>query len=198
MRAVFRPMLPTDRRFIAATWSVHWWRPVEVQLLTRRAWRGAVFGTVAGWIDHDGIAVQNGVLDRPGVNTLVVADADAAAGDADVFGYLVTYEHTDEPLPLVLFLFVKDGARGAGLATQLLKRVGFDPAGPIPYACHTQHATVLREAGKFPHAQWRPELARLMLPREDQDADLAPDPHAQDHADAGRSEGRRPPSRARR
>ena len=186
MRAVFRPLLPSDRRFIAATWSMHWRRPVEAALLLRSEWRSAVFNS-ALWS-----------LDRPGVNVLVVADADAAAGDADVFGYLVTYEQTGEPLPLVLFMFVKDGARGAGLATQLLKRVGLDKDGPIPYACHTQHATVLREAGKFPHAAWRPELVRLMFPREDHDdADLAPG-HARPEAhDAGQAD-RRPPARSRR
>ncbi|MEK7383443.1 MAG: hypothetical protein AAB262_09165 [Elusimicrobiota bacterium] len=178
MRAIFRPLLPTDRRFIAATWSMHWWRPAECALLLRSAWRSAVFNSVL-W-----------VLDRPGVNVLVVADADAVAGDADVFGYLVTYEPVGEPVPLVLFLFVKDGARRVGLATQLLRRVGLEPDSPITYACHTPTAAVLHEAGKFPLAQWRPELARLISPREDRDdADLAADQHhdheAPGHAEAG-------------
>lgn len=153
MRPVFRPMVATDRAFIAASWSLAW-RPDEVSLLPPRSWRAAVYELIES------------LLQRPGVNVSVVADADSTAGDADAFAYLVTFERSDAPLPLVLFCFVKPGARRSGLATALLKRAGYEPADPIPYACHTRGAAKMR-AGKFRAAQWRPDLCPLTYPREE-------------------------------
>lgn len=154
MKLTIRPARATDQRFVAATWSNNWKRPDEIGLLAPAPWREAIFRSVEV------------LLARPGVRVLVAADADSVAGDADIFGYLALYEAAGEPLPLVLFCYVKPGARRSGLARALFRRAGLDPAAPFPYACHTRCATELREAGKTPHATWRPELGRLTNPHE--------------------------------
>jgi GNAT superfamily N-acetyltransferase len=152
VKLVHRDLKPSDRPFIAATWSQAWPRPMEAGVVTSAAWKSAVFASVGE------------LLDRPDVHVRVVADADADAGDADVFGYLVWQEVAGEALPVLLFCFVKADARRTGLARALLRAARIDPALPLPCACWTRSVTELRAAGKLPAAQWRPDLGRLRHP----------------------------------
>jgi hypothetical protein len=152
MRLVHRDIKPSDVAFIAATWSQAWPRPAEAGIVSPAAWKRAVYESVGE------------VLERPGVRVRVVADADAPAGDSDVFGYLVWQEVAGQPLPLLHFCFVKADARLTGVARALFRAARIDPAQPLPCACWTRHATDLRAAGKLPAAQWRPELGRLRNP----------------------------------
>lgn len=152
MRLVIRPLRPSDRRFVAATWAQAWRRPVEAGLISVAAWRQAAFRTVEELLGVAGVAVT------------VVVDRDSASGDADLFGYLALQHVAGEPMPLILFCYVKRDYRRNGLARALLREAGLDLAMPLPCVCWTRDATELREAGKLPNAQWRPDLGRRINP----------------------------------
>jgi hypothetical protein len=174
MKLAIRPADAGDRAFIAASWSTSAGRPAQVVgILTRDAWRTAVWSSVPE------------VLDRPGVRALVAADPTEDTRRADLFGFLVwepaacavtpdprtrqpVYRRAAAgPLPLVWFCYVKAGYRfdrasthNARIASGLFRAAGIDPRSPFPYVCDTRFVGRLRDAGKLPAAQWRPELGR--------------------------------------
>lgn len=167
MRLHYRPAIPGDHDFIAATWSTCWPRPHEASCLTPAAWRTAVWSSIPS------------VIARPDMRVLVAADADTTDHVADLFGWLawkpravervvngytrgVSYRLAEGgPMPLVFCCFVKHGARRAGVARGLCRAAGIDPAADLAYVCRSRAVDVLADANKLPRATWCPHLGRL-------------------------------------
>jgi hypothetical protein len=148
------PPAPCDLAFVAASWSGAWHQPPEASLVTTVAWRAAVWASVPA------------IVARPDVRVLVAADGDAADHVADLFGWLAWSERPGTA-PAVLFCYVKSAYRfdphtrtGPGIARRLFERARIDPRAAFAYVCLTGHARRLRDAGKLPHAKWRPDLGR--------------------------------------
>ena len=166
MRIVNRPATDGDRDFIAATWSTSFGRPAGVGPVSVATWRTAVWQSVPE------------ILDRRGVCALVAADPTETDRVADLFGFLVWEPAAVEldrqayrrsvagALPLVWYCYVKQAYRfdrasehNARIASGLFRAAGIDPRSPFPFVCQTRFVDRLRDAGKLPAAQWRPELA---------------------------------------
>lgn len=159
------PPAPCDRAFIAATWSAYWRRPPEASCLSPTAWRSAVWQSVPG------------ILERNGMRALVAADADTTDGLADLFGWIVWKPRAVEcvmnkytrrpmynlvdggPMPLVFFVFVKAAYHRLGIARGLFRAAGIDARADFAYACHARAASDL--SNKIPNAEWCPKLGRL-------------------------------------
>ncbi len=153
------PPAPCDLAFVAASWSGAWHQPPEASLLTHVAWRAAVWASIPE------------IIARPDVRVLVAADGDATDGIADLFGWLAWIERP-HAAPSVLFCYTKAAVRfdlrtrtGPRIARRLFDRAGIDPRTAFTYVCLTGHAKRLRDAGKIPHAKWRPDLGRPLHER---------------------------------
>lgn len=73
--------------------------------------------------------------------------------------YELRIEYSD--LPLVHFVFVKQTYRRLGIARQLFKVAGIDPAAPFLYTCKTANVSKLEKAGLMRQARWFPLSARF-------------------------------------
>jgi hypothetical protein len=154
VKLVIRPMHATDRTFVVESWISSYRRSPHAGLISMGAWHEVMTATI------------DAILARPGVQVLVAADADAAAGESDLFGWLAWMPHEDGPY--VFFVYVKHAARydtasrtGPRIATRLFQHARIDPRGRFSYACLTHVVGSLSAAGKIPRAKWRPLLGRF-------------------------------------
>lgn len=121
-----------------------------------------------------------GLLDRPGVDTIVAYRPGEDPGTADIYGWIAVEarrEHGDEghPIyldcpachdldirpqePMVVYVYVKAPYRKLGIARGLLKAAGIEPGDPFDYAAKTAVVSKLRH--KIPAARWNPLRARF-------------------------------------
>lgn len=154
MRLVTRPMGPPDRSFVIESWISSYRRSPHAGLISMDAWHEVMAPTIAQ------------IIDRPGVRTIVAADADAQDEIANLFGWLSWMPHADGPL--VFYVYVKHAVRydiasrtGPRIATRLFCAAGIDPRRPFLYACNTHAAGSIAAAGKIPRAKWRPIEGRF-------------------------------------
>jgi len=148
MRIVYRRMKPDDRAFVVNSWLRSFRRAPSAGLIAMGRWSAVMVPEIED------------ILDRPRVRVLVAADPTATDHVADLFGHLVWEDDEHGGLPLVYYCYVKHAYRGSGLARGLMNKAGIDPTSAFPYVCQTQAVSYLRDAGKLPHARWRPLLGR--------------------------------------
>ena len=97
------------------------------------------------------------ILARPGVEIHVAYHPGDTDHVADVYGWLAV-EKT-EPLPFVLYAYVKQAYRRLGVARGLFMAAGVHPRSSFEYAAKTGIVTKL--IPKIPGAKWNPLRARF-------------------------------------
>lgn len=170
MTVAFRSAELEDARFIVSSWS--------------RAFKGS---NSAGMIaDEDWATVMHPqikkVLARPGARTIVAYEK---TDPAFIYGFAAG--DTDERIPVVFFVYVKEPYRlagyrngvriGDGYGRRLLAALGVDPAGRFRYTCWTPVIRDLqgtmgrpvrheaeRVPSKIPYATFDPHFARYPKP----------------------------------
>jgi len=108
------------------------------------------------------------ILARPGTEVFVAYCPDEKGTMSDLYGYIVverSYEHKGEPMPFVVYIYVKHSFRKKGwhIFSGLFKAAEIDPSEPFHYACKT--AAVSRLKPKTPKAQWKPLAMRFPPPK---------------------------------
>lgn len=147
-----------ERRFVLSSWSSSYKASHFAGLITAEDWAEVMH-------------VQLGkILDRPTTRTLV-----AASADRHPFLYGFISGDTSGRLPIVHYVYVKDGYRsepsgdgreGPRYARGLFAALGVDPEDPFLYTCKTPIVSVLgpppwsRQASKIPRATFCPAAAR--------------------------------------
>lgn len=133
-----------DERFVIASWLSSWRDSYSAGLIQDADWFTVMWPQLEK------------LLARPGVRCLVAADTDEPEHVADLFGFVAA--DTSRPTPLLLYVYVKQAYRRAGLARRLLEAVGVDPGGRFEYACKQPLPAAL--FAKVPYARWNPLAAR--------------------------------------
>lgn len=100
------------------------------------------------------------ILSWPEVRTLVAYDPDDKSNLADVQGFISA--DAEDSVPIVYYVFVKEGYRRAGYARALFHAAGVDPRKPFRYPCTTGVVLrIRRNADRMPWGKWDPTLARF-------------------------------------
>lgn len=143
MTIAFREATRSDRAFIVPTWS--------------RAYKSSRY---AGMTWHEDYAAHqhrqiNHALDLPDARAVIAYESNDPA-----FFYGWIAGDVSEALPIVYFIYVKDGFRKQGHARRLFRALGVDPARPFVYACNNDVVHELCDAGKIPLARFNPNELR--------------------------------------
>lgn len=148
MTILIRPAEPDDREFVLDGWVSSYRNAHAAGLILMTNYHDVQ------WAQCEEILV------RPYVRTLVACDSEEPCF---CYGFLV-YESDASP-PYVYYVYTKEtfrrGAKldlGAGVATELFRAAGIDPARTFAFACKTPIVT--RLAAKIPCARWNPLPAR--------------------------------------
>lgn len=142
----YRPALPDDRRFIVSGWSS-----------SLRMTRDLPLITMADYADIMHPQIEK-TLDRTGVQTIV-------AGGSVLAGF-ITFECEARLFDdrgwanadYVFYVYVASFFRKRGVARDLFRTAGIDPASRFHYACRTHGSWELRS--KIPLAHYSPMYAR--------------------------------------
>lgn len=146
MTVAFRPAEFRDRAFVLDSWLASYRNSHTAGLVGMRDWFAVMWPVLAK------------LLDRPQTTTIVAYDPDEVAGLTDLRGWIAA-DVSPGP-PLVLYVFVKEADRRAGLARRLFRAVGVDPEKPFLFACKTAPVAELMRARKLPLARFNPLAAR--------------------------------------
>lgn len=140
----FREANANDRAFIVSSWVTSYREAYSAGIIQNADWHRIMRDQA------------NRILDRSDVRTIVAYDPspEARAARADILGYIVGCAEDK----YVVFVYVKDDVRRAGVARWLFEQLGIDPAQRFEYACRT--APVKALAAKIPNAVWNPHRIR--------------------------------------
>jgi GNAT superfamily N-acetyltransferase len=146
MTIAFRPAELADRRFIVLNWLSSYRTAHTAGLIAMEDWHDVMWPQVEK------------LLDRPTSTTFVAYDPDESDRLVDLHGFIAA-DITPGP-PLVLYVYVKDAYRRAGIARGLFEAIGVDPRRPFLYACKTPIVAELAEQRKIPCAKFDNNAAR--------------------------------------
>lgn len=152
---MIRPMNQDERAFVVSGWSSSYRLSPHAGLLPMHAYAAIMHPVIESILDHR-------------TTRVLVAEAPGEVDDKArpfLYGFLVYREPR-----YVYYAFVKSEFRRGreryqleqGYGRQLMAAAGIDPARSFEYACHTNFATDLRDAGKLPHATFNPMPARFL------------------------------------
>lgn len=144
MTVAFRPAVPRDRDFIVGSWESSYQDAHTSGMVPMIMWAGVMRPIVEHY------------LDRPYTRCIVAYNPDDTDPLADLHGFICG--EPDEKPPIVLFVYVKEAFRRAGIATKLFAALGIDPNRPFEYLCSTPVMPHL--VRKVPFAKWKPNRAR--------------------------------------
>lgn len=143
----FRQMEPADRNFVVDAWV-----------------RSYQFANAAGVIAVDRwfqvmIPEVERIIDREGSRTIVAYKVGERDRLADLQGFITV--DTEDSMPVVHYVFVKEAFRKAGRARGLFAAAGVDPAKPFVYTATTGAVSKIYQNRKIPFAKWTPLVARF-------------------------------------
>lgn len=139
----FKPARPTDHRFVVKTFLDSYRKSHYAGLIPYKQW-GEVMAPIATEL-------------LLGNRCIVACHPDEESTDADVYGWIAVKE---QPIPIVLYIYIKGMYRGMNLAKQLFKAVGIDPKGEWSYGASTKHCRQIQKEGLIPNAKFDPLLLR--------------------------------------
>lgn len=143
MTISIRDAQPADIKFVVSSWVA----------ATRHLPRKTPIPDDAWWPTMYPLIERQ--LQRSDVRTLVAADPDSADHVADLFGFIVAIPRVSPAV--VMFCYVKEAYRRAGIGRRLMFAMGIDPSKRFDYTTHVPLLFSLTD--KIPLAKQRCEAA---------------------------------------